>query len=80
VVDRELGKRRQAARGHGERLEVDGLVGRASLVGRVVIANFDRTARVWDTSTGEPLAESLVHRDTVLAAACSPDGTRVTTA
>ena len=37
AVDRELGKRRQAALvAHGERLEVDGLVDRASLVGRVV--------------------------------------------
>jgi len=81
VVDRELGKRRQAALvAHGERLEIDGLVGRASLAGRVVTASFDRTARVWDTSTGEPLTEHLVHRDTVLAAGCSPDGVRVVTA
>jgi hypothetical protein len=70
VVDREFGKRRQAALvAHGERLEVDGLVGRASLAGRVVTASFDRTARVWDTSTGEPLTEPLVHRDTVLGPA-----------
>jgi hypothetical protein len=40
VVDRELGKRRQAALvAHGERLEVDGLVDRASLAGPVVTAS-----------------------------------------
>jgi WD40 repeat protein len=46
---------------------------------RVVTASDDRTARLWDSRTGEPLA-TLRHRDVVTDAVFSPDGLRVATA
>jgi WD40 repeat protein len=47
---------------------------------RVVTASFDKTARVWDATTGKPLGSALVHQGPVENAAFSPDGTRVVTA
>ncbi|HEU4730389.1 MAG TPA: TIR domain-containing protein [Kofleriaceae bacterium] len=47
---------------------------------RVVTASWDRTARVWDATTGRPVAAPLEHAGFVHAAAFSPDGARVVTA
>jgi WD40 repeat protein len=47
---------------------------------RVVTATWDKTARVWDATTGKPVTPPLEHHGDVLAAAFSPDGTRVVTA
>src|SRR5262249_9435543 len=47
---------------------------------RLVTASTDRTARVWNTTTGEPVSPPLVHHDVVRSAAFSPDGARVITA
>ncbi|HZT81132.1 MAG TPA: tetratricopeptide repeat protein, partial [Gemmataceae bacterium] len=47
---------------------------------RIVTASDDRTARVWDAATGEPVTPPLRHGSRVLRAHFSPDGTRVVTA
>jgi WD40 repeat protein len=47
---------------------------------RVVTASRDKTARVWDATTGKPLTSPLAHQAAVVSAAFSPDGTRVVTA
>src|SRR5262249_9171586 len=47
---------------------------------RVVTVSADRTARVWDALTGQPLTEPLPHLGTVDSAQFSPDGQRVVTA
>jgi WD40 repeat protein len=47
---------------------------------RVVTASDDRTARVWDTASGQPVTPPLTHQDQVWHAAFSPDGRRVVTA
>jgi WD40 repeat protein len=47
---------------------------------RVVTASGDRTARVWDARTGQPLGAPLQHGATVTSATFSADGTRVVTA
>jgi hypothetical protein len=46
---------------------------------RIITASRDRTARVWDAATGEPLTEPMRHDNRVNAAAFSPDGSRVVT-
>jgi hypothetical protein len=46
----------------------------------MVTAGFDRTARVWEASTGRGVAELRGHTDRVWGAAFSPDGQRVVTA
>jgi WD40 repeat protein len=46
---------------------------------RVVTASADKTARVWDTSTGQPVSV-LLHEDGVKAAVFSPDGAHIVTA
>ncbi len=40
----------------------------------------DRTARIWNAHTGEPLSPPLKHEGIVCAARFSPDGGRVVTA
>jgi hypothetical protein len=47
---------------------------------RVVTASDDKTARVWDATTGTPVTAPLEHQGAVWAAAFSPDGARVVTA
>src|SRR5262249_51166690 len=38
---------------------------------------FDGVARLWDTSTGQPMVQPLRHRDPITAAAFHPDGRTV---
>ena len=47
---------------------------------RVVVAGNDAAARVWNTSTGEPLTSPLRHEGIVVYATFSPDGLRLLTA
>jgi WD40 repeat protein len=47
---------------------------------RIATASADKTARVWDAQTGQPLAAPLQHSGTVVSAQFSPDGMRVVTA
>jgi WD40 repeat protein len=47
---------------------------------RVVTASHDCTARMWDASSGRPLAPVLEHADVVRVAVFSPDGELVVTA
>jgi WD40 repeat protein len=47
---------------------------------RVVTAGGDRTARVWDVATGQPIGAALPHAGAVVSAAFHPDGRRVLTA
>jgi len=46
----------------------------------VVTASADRTARVWDARTGQPVTPPLAHDGEVVMAQFSPDGLRVVTA
>ena len=64
-------------------LEHDGAVVAASFSpdgSRIVTASDDKTARVWDARTGEPLAKPLQHQGWVAAASFSPDSSRIVTA
>ncbi len=45
----------------------------------MLTASIDRTARLWDVSSGSPLGKPLAHQDEVLCAAFSPDGKMVVT-
>ena len=47
---------------------------------RVITASVDKTARVWDATTGQPVGEPLRHDDSVEAACFSPDGLHAVTA
>ena len=47
---------------------------------KVVTASDDRTARLWDAASSEPLATLQGHEDAVSSAAFSPDGAKVVTA
>jgi WD40 repeat protein len=46
---------------------------------RIVTVSDDRTARVWDTSTGQPLTPPLQHDAPIIAAAFTADGARMIT-
>jgi WD40 repeat protein len=46
--------------------------------GRVVTASDDRSARIWEASSGRSLSEPLEHSDIVMSAAFQPDGRVVT--
>jgi WD40 repeat protein len=46
---------------------------------RIVTASSDKTARVWDAQTGQPLTEPLTHEGTLKSARFSPDGKRIIT-
>src|SRR2546430_6228067 len=47
---------------------------------RLVTASDDKTARLWDTISGEPIGEPMKHEGRVYSAQFSPDGQRVVTA
>ena len=47
---------------------------------RLVTASADKTARVWDAGTGQPVGAPLQHQGIVFSAAFNTDGTRVVTA
>jgi WD40 repeat protein len=47
---------------------------------RILTATADKTARVWDATTGAPIGEPMRHEDEVVDAAFSPDGARIATA
>ena len=47
---------------------------------RVVTASWDKTARIWDANTGEPIGNPLQHDDVVDTAAFDPKGERIVTA
>ncbi len=47
---------------------------------RIVTASYDKTARVWDAQTGQPLTPPMKHDGFVLSAQFSPDGRRIVTA
>jgi hypothetical protein len=47
---------------------------------RVVTASSDKTARVWDARTGQPVGAPLEHAADIWSAVFSPDGTRIVTA
>lgn len=46
---------------------------------QVVSASSDRTARIWDASTGDPIGPKLQHSHEVAGAKFTPDGQRVLT-
>ncbi len=46
---------------------------------RVVTASYDKTARVWDGTTGREILRLSGHADRVLSASFSPDGLRIAT-
>lgn len=52
----------------------------ASGPGRVVTASFDRTAKIWDLSTGKVMVSLIGHDRSVISATFSTDGQRVITA
>ncbi|HQR08565.1 MAG TPA: serine/threonine-protein kinase [Gemmatales bacterium] len=47
---------------------------------RIVTASWDKTACVWDTTTGKPVTTPLTHQEGVRYVTFSPDGRRVLTA
>ena len=47
---------------------------------RIVTASRDKTARLWDASSGKAIGLPMQHDDTVNSAAFSPDGQRIVTA
>ena len=48
--------------------------------GKVATASHDRTARIWDVRSGQPLLVLSGHSRYIAASAFSPDGTRIATA
>jgi WD40 repeat protein len=47
---------------------------------RILTASADKTARLWDATTGMQIGEPMRHEDEVVDAAFSPDGARIATA
>jgi len=47
---------------------------------RILTASADKTARLWDATTGAPIGEPMRHEDEIVDAAFSPDGARIATA
>ena len=47
---------------------------------RILTASADKTARLWDATTGAPVGEAMRHEDEVVAAVFSPDGAHIATA
>jgi hypothetical protein len=61
--------------------EAQVLMARFSPNGRLIVtASRDKTARIWDAETGEPVCKALRHSGAVVAAAFSPCNLRVITA
>ena len=46
----------------------------------VVTASWDKTARLWDATSGKPIGEPMKHEGRVFSAQFSPDGQRIVTA
>ncbi len=46
----------------------------------IATASWDKTARVWDLATGQPIGPPITHRDAVRSVAFSPDGHWLATA
>jgi WD40 repeat protein len=46
---------------------------------RILTASADKTARLWDATTGAPVGEPMRHEDEVVAAMFSPNGARIAT-
>ncbi|KIJ22405.1 hypothetical protein M422DRAFT_83772, partial [Sphaerobolus stellatus SS14] len=44
---------------------------------KMLSASYDRTVRIWDTSTGQTLGQPLHHQRWVISSAFSPDGTKI---
>ncbi len=60
---------------------LDGLLRALSPDGRLVLTgSADRTARLWDAATGQPIGPPMEHRAEVIAVAFSPDGKTILTA
>ena len=47
---------------------------------RVATGSWDKTARIWDAETGNPMGEPLIHSSWVQTVAFSPDGRHIATA
>ena len=47
---------------------------------RVVTASYDKTARIWDAQTGQPLSEPFKHNEGIFGALFCRDGKRIITA
>jgi WD40 repeat protein len=47
---------------------------------RVVITSWDKTARVWDAATGQPISAPMSHDNIVFSVSFNPDASRVVTA
>jgi WD40 repeat protein len=72
---------RAVMRGHAGTVSLSGDRSAFSRDGRrVVTANEDRTAAIWDVATGKLIRRLRGHRGAVKAAVFSPEGTRVVTA
>ena len=46
---------------------------------RVVTASEDKTAQLWDATSGKPIGEPMKHEGDVNSAQFSPDGQRIVT-
>ena len=44
---------------------------------RIATGSVDKTVRLWDAATGQPIGQPLRHDDAVISVAFSPDGTRI---
>ena len=47
---------------------------------RILTTSADKTARLWDATTGAQMGERMRHEDEIVAAVFSPDGARIATA
>ncbi len=71
------GRRIGAPLRHGTRLNSARFSGDGK---RVITTSDDKTARIWDATTGNMLGQPLVHKSEVTNAVFSPDGSKVVTA
>lgn len=68
---------RAVLRGHAARIESAQFSPNGQ---RIITASWDKTARVWDATTGQALAVLRGHEGPVISAQFSPDGQRIATA